>query len=113
MCSRKNRMPAVSLGTVEKEFRGGGERQRRIERAEVGGHRACDTGVISAIAIMSETLPTVIYPCEIIAAFIKGGMESPPKLMKPIFTKLQKSSTGTTRTDGDDWYDGGADAGDD
>ena len=48
-------------------------------------------GVISAIATISETSVALIQPLEIISLLIKGTMDKPPKLVNPIFKKLQNN----------------------
>src|SRR5699024_2274546 len=52
-------------------------------------------GVISAMATMSDTSLAVIQPWAITSLLMRGIMDSPPKLVNPIFRKLQNSSSST------------------
>ena len=61
--------------------------------AKVAQFKPNGPGVISAIATMSETSAAFIQPCEIISLDINGIIDTPPKLVKPIFTKLQNISS--------------------
>ena len=61
--------------------------------AKVAQFRPRGPGVISAMATMSDTSLRFIQPWETTSWEIRGIMDRPPKLVKPIFTKLQNSSS--------------------
>ena len=63
--------------------------------AKVAQFMPSGPGVISAIAIMSVTSAAVIQPWPSISLVMSGIIDRPPKLVKPILTKLQKRLSST------------------
>ena len=59
--------------------------------AKVAALTPSEPGVISAMAMRFVRSASVIQPWEDISSMMRGIMEVPPKLVKPIFAKAAKS----------------------
>ena len=73
--------------------------------AKVAQFSPSGPGVISAMATISETSAAVIQPWEVISEVISGIIESPPKLVNPIFKKLMYRAFMNAKRQCDKWGD--------